>query len=370
MADFYRRVAEDVDLLGARERGWRRPQLGALGATMAHWSLAEHEPTVVSIPTGTGKTAVGMASPFLSARPPARVLVLAPARQIRRQLVEQFSTYDQLHRIGVLPEATAAPTVFEMAGRTDDWSELEDFDVVVALPNSISPAHYEEGLLPPRDLFDLIIVDEAHHAPADTWRAVLDHFADARALLLTATPRRRDGKRIPGSLEYYYPLRRALDEGLYKPIEPVLLSPPDLTDKSEADAAIAARAAELLARDEHRTSTLLVRGATIGRLRELQGVYRAAGVDLALLYNVMSEQHQREVVDSLRAGTTRAIGVIGMLSEGFDLPSLRHLCPIGVLLVKLAKHASEFRELDEAFPQPSSLIAVADADVLLGPADR
>ncbi|MEX0753947.1 MAG: DEAD/DEAH box helicase family protein [Actinomycetota bacterium] len=365
MSDFYQQATQHVALLGDREHGWRRPQLGALGATMAHWSLAEREPTVVSIPTGTGKTAVGMAAPFLTATPPERVLVLAPARQIRRQLAEHFSTYRQLHGLGVLPEAAGAPAVFEMSGRTSSWSEFEQFDVVIALPNSISPAHYEDGQLPPRDLFDLIVVDEAHHARADTWRAVLDHFTGARALLLTATPRRRDGKRIPGSLQYYYPLRRALEESLYKPIQPVLLTTPDMTDRAQSDAAIAARAAELLGSDEHVTSTLLVRGGTIARLRELRSVYESTGIELALLYNAMSEQQQRDVVDGLRAGTVRAVGVVGMLGEGFDLPSLRIVAyhdkhrslPATVQLIgRLAR-------VDDAFPQPSSLIAVADVDV-------
>lgn len=365
MGDFYRQAAGHVVLLGNRAQGWRRAQLGALGATMAHWSLAEREPTVISIPTGTGKTAVGMAAPFLMTDPPRRVLVLAPAQQIRRQLVQHFSTYAQLQRLGVLPEAAGAPTVFEMSGRTADWSALEPFDVVVALPNSISPVHYDDSQQPSRGLFDLIVVDEAHHAPAETWRAVLDHFADARALLLTATPRRRDGKRIPGSLEYYYPLRRALDEGLYKPIQPVLLPPPDPSDRSQSDALIAAHTADLLATDEHQTSALLVRGGTVARLHELHTVYEAAGVDLALLHNGMSEARQREVVDRLRAGQLQAVGVVGMLGEGFDLPSLR-------LVAYHDKHRSlpatvqligRLARVDPAYPQPSSLIAVSDVDV-------
>jgi superfamily II DNA or RNA helicase len=231
------------------------------------------EPTVISIPTGTGKTAVGMAAPFLGIDPSRRVLVVAPARHLRVQLVEQFSTYAQLHRLGVLREAVEPPRVLEMTGRTADWTSLEPYDVVVALPQSISPAHYEQGQLPPRDLFDLVVVDEAHHAPAETWRAVLDHFDGARALLLTATPRRRDGRRIPGSLEYYYPLRRALEEGLYQPIEPMLLASPMPGDRAASDRAIAARAAEVLASQEHQTSVLLVRGGSIARLRELQHAY-------------------------------------------------------------------------------------------------
>jgi hypothetical protein len=37
-------------------------------------------------------------------------------------------------------------------------------------------------------IFDLVIVDEAHHYPADTWRLLIDHFSNAPKLFLTATP--------------------------------------------------------------------------------------------------------------------------------------------------------------------------------------
>ena len=208
MGDFYAGAAPSAALLPGRTGGWRRPQLGALGATLAHWSLASREPTLISIPTGTGKTAVAMAAPFLMTAPPQRVLILVPALQLREQLARQFRTQQQLQRVGVLTATTGTPLVMEMIGRSGDWAALEAADVVVALPNSVSPVHYEPERQPPADLFDLVIVDEAHHAPARTWQAVLDQFPEARALLLTATPRRRDGKRIPGSLEYYYPLRR------------------------------------------------------------------------------------------------------------------------------------------------------------------
>lgn len=364
MTDYYRRTRKRFSLLGDRDSGWRKPQLGALGATIAHWSLADSTPTLVSIPTGAGKTAVAMAAPFLAPEPPNRVLVVAPARQVREQLVRQFSTNEQLQRIGVLPVTAGAPVVCEMAGRVNDWAALRTFDVVVALPNSVSPSHYGEDAQPPPDLFDLVIIDEAHHAPAQTWLAILDHFG-ARALLLTATPRRRDGKRIPGSLEYYFPLRRALEEGFYKPISPELLPAPEPNDRANSDNAIAARASALLGSKEHQTSVLLVRAATIDRLSELRELYGGKGIDLVLLHNRLPEAQQRETLEKLRAGTVRAVAVVGMLGEGFDLPSLR-------LVAYHDKHRSlpatvqligRLARADPAFPQPSLLITVADQDV-------
>ncbi|WP_345940506.1 DEAD/DEAH box helicase family protein [Pseudomonas sp. WS 5011] len=44
----------------------------------------------------------------------------------------------------------------------------------------------------PADFFDLIIVDEAHHAPATSWRQTLAHFSKAKKIFVTGTPFRGD----------------------------------------------------------------------------------------------------------------------------------------------------------------------------------
>ncbi len=46
----------------------------------------------------------------------------------------------------------------------------------------------------PASLFQLLVVDEAHHSNAGTWAKVLDHFQAARVLGVTATPCRTDGR--------------------------------------------------------------------------------------------------------------------------------------------------------------------------------
>jgi superfamily II DNA or RNA helicase len=363
MASFFVKARNACDLLGHSGEGWRQPQLGAVGAVVAHWSLESPEPTVISVPTGTGKTAVALVAPLLLATPPNRVLVMGPSRQLREQLAAEFGSYDQLRRIGVLAKRDLVPRVHELTGKVKNWSALEEFEVVVALPNSISPAHYDEESGPPSDLFDLVIIDEAHHAPARSWTAVLQHFGGARALLLTATPRRRDGRPIPGSLEFYYPLRRALEEGFYKPITPALL--PAGSSKRANDESIAQAAARLLAAEEHSTSVLLVRAATVTRLKELRDTYLAAGVDLTVLHSRLSKDRQLEITHELRGGEIRAVGVVGMLGEGFDLPAIR-------LLAYHDKHRSapatlqligRLARVDKRFPQAAQLVTVTDGDV-------
>jgi hypothetical protein len=262
-------------------------------------------------------------------------------------------------------EYAQVPNVVALMGRVQDWTALEGADIVVALPNSISPAHYEDGDGPPADLFDLIVIDEAHHAPAPTWISILDHFTSRQALLLTATPVRRDGKRIPGELVYHYPLRRALDEGFYQPVRPVLLDLTDPADRGAADTAIAGTVAELLTVDAHRSSVLLVRSGSVARLESLKETYAQHGVELTLLHNRLAEPAQRDVLDRLAAGQVRAVGVVGMLGEGYDLPALRIAAyhdkhkslPATIQLIgRLARvHADH--------PQPSVLVTARDIDV-------
>ncbi len=112
-----------------------------------------------------------------------------------------------LRAIGALSDTRDAsgPIVCEASRRAASWDEYAPADVVVGIPASISPAQSDESP-PPTDLLDLVVVDEAHHAPAATWMAILDYF-DARAMLLTSTPHRRGKKRMPGKLVYYFALR-------------------------------------------------------------------------------------------------------------------------------------------------------------------
>lgn len=74
----------------------------------------------------------------------------------------------------------------------------------------------------PKDYFDVIIVDEAHHCLSDGYQRVLKHFGDAKVLGVTATPDRGDMRNLGEffeSLAYEYTLPKAIKEGFLCPIK-------------------------------------------------------------------------------------------------------------------------------------------------------
>jgi superfamily II DNA or RNA helicase len=88
--------------------------------------------------------------------------------------------------------------------------------------STVQTMHREENLrLFQRDRFDYIVVDEFHHAQAETYRTVLDYFQPKFLLGLTATPERMDGREVlelcDYNLVYEIRLRDALAGGLLAP---------------------------------------------------------------------------------------------------------------------------------------------------------
>lgn len=79
----------------------------------------------------------------------------------------------------------------------------------------------------------LIIADEAHHAPAKSWRQVLDAFPAAKMLGVTATPDRGDGRAMGlvfDSVAFEYDLADAVADGWLVPMkgEEIILGDVDL----------------------------------------------------------------------------------------------------------------------------------------------
>ena len=165
--------------------------------------------TLLVIPTGGGKTIIFSAIIEDCVRKGQRVLVLAH----RSELLDQAA--DKLHK------TTGLQCAVEKAEQSciGSW-----FRVVVGSVQTLQLEKRLRQFSP--DHFDVIIIDEAHHALADGYRAILDYFTGAKILGVTATPDRGDMKDLGAvfeSLAYEYTLARAVQEGYLAPIKAVTI---------------------------------------------------------------------------------------------------------------------------------------------------
>ena len=75
---------------------------------------------------------------------------------------------------------------------------------------------------------------------------ILFRFSQSKSIAFTATPFRNDGKRLDGKILFNYSLRKAQEEGYYKPIK---FHPIVKYNKDDGDIAIAEEATKILRED-------------------------------------------------------------------------------------------------------------------------
>jgi superfamily II DNA or RNA helicase len=180
---FQERLLEQIAL--ARERG--------------------HHHNLLASATGTGKTVMA-AIDYARLRerlPRARLLFVAHRKEILDQSLRTFRHALREHSFGEL---------------WVDGHRPEDFEHVFASIQSLSAS----GL---RDLdpthYDIVIIDEFHHAAASSYTALLQHITPVELLGLTATPERSDG--LP--LLQWFDNRIAAELRLWDAIDQQRLSP-------------------------------------------------------------------------------------------------------------------------------------------------
>jgi len=302
--------------------GLYNAQIGAIHALASHFTV-DDQPAIVTMPTGSGKTAVLMMLPFVLRS--VRVLIITPSRLVRGQIAEDFASLKTLREIGVVPDAVDLPRVIELDERihsVENWEALRDFDVVISTPNCTSPG-YEGIPSPPVDLFDLLIIDEAHHSPAHTWAALLESLKTTHRALFSATPFRRDRGEIPGRFVYNYPIARAFADHIFGRITYVQVDP---EEGQSSDAAIAQRTAQVFEGDRAAglSHCVMVRTDRRRRAEELAELYAAqTRLRLRVVHGGLSNRTVKNILVQLERGELDGVVCVNMMGEGFNFPRLK-----------------------------------------------
>lgn len=303
--------------------GLRNAQLGAIHAISSYYTLYDKKPALVVMPTGSGKTSVLIMTAYLQRV--NRVLIITPSKLVRGQIFEEFSQLITLKRLGVLPKIIKNPKVIEIKGylkTKTEWEKLTEYDVVVSTPNCFYEA-IKNHIEIPENLFDLILVDEAHHSSAISWDAIISYFKDSKKVFFTATPFRKDKKEIEGELIYSYPLSKAFDDKIFSEI---MFFPVDEKNGIENDITLASEAEKKFKEDRESgfDHYLFVRTNSLEHGKKLFAVYNAhTGLKLKIVDSTQTFKTIKKVIEELKNKQLDGVICVNMLGEGFDFPNLK-----------------------------------------------
>ncbi|WP_281637047.1 EcoAI/FtnUII family type I restriction enzme subunit R [Flavobacterium marginilacus] len=194
-------------------------------------ALANNEQRILlTLATGTGKTAIAFQIAWKlfqtrwnlkrdgSRRP--RILFLADRNILADQAFNSFSSFPEDALVRISPKEISKKGSVPTNGSIF-FTIFQTF--MSGTDSEGKPAPYFGAY--PADYFDFIIIDECHRGGANdegNWRGILDYFAPAVQLGLTATPKRKDNTdtyKYFGEPVYIYSLKEGINDGFLTPFK-------------------------------------------------------------------------------------------------------------------------------------------------------
>lgn len=284
--------------------------------------------------TGTGKTVISAFDyqEFARTHSRARILFTAHREEILRQSLNTYRS--------VLQDANFG-TLWVGSNRPQEASEYEHLFVSISMFNS----RFDEFFaLLDSDFYDYIVIDEAHHSQADSYRKLFDHFQPQLLVGLTATPERMDGKdlrpdfgnRISAEIR----LPQALQAGLLTPFQYLCISDDtDLSDDSLwsgqkynierlADKLCAKTRAKLIVDALHKyladeyTCRALCFCVNKRHADFMAEQLRLYGFNAQSLTSDTPSEERKQLARELREGTLHYLCVVDIFNEGVDIPEV------------------------------------------------
>ncbi len=285
---------------------------------------------LVSLATGLGKSVVIATLPkLLSLRPGDVTVVVAHRDELIEQLVDKFRVENPEALIGV-----------EKAERRAS----DECTVVVATVQTLAEKRLDEFISRFKRRISLFVIDEAHHAAAPSYRAIVDAVLaqrpEAMILGFTATPNRGDGVRLVDVFEkivYSMDARKAIDAGYLVPVKSYAVATSTNLDEVASrggDFVIGQLAAAVNTVDRNKRIVASYRQHTPGRkalvftasvehARDIAEEFVAAGVNAEWASGETPREERERIVREFRGEGIDVLVNCGLYLEGFDVPSVQ-----------------------------------------------
>lgn len=291
-------------------------------------SRGQHNNLLVSA-TGTGKT----------------VMAAVDYATLRARL-DRSRLLFVAHRAEILEKSQAT---YAHALRTPSFGELwvrgnrpKAWEHVFASIQSLNHAALSD--LPP-DHFDVVVIDEFHHAAASSYQKLLDHIRPRELLGLTATPERADGLDVlrwfDGRISAELRLWDAIDQHRLVPFlyfgvhdgSDLTRIPwkrgagydvEGLTNLYTANDSWARIVLDQLSQQVDHVEAIRALGfcVSIRHARFMARVFNELGVPSVAVWGDSPEEERREALRKLQEGEIRVLFSVDLFNEGVDLPNV------------------------------------------------
>lgn len=295
---------------------------------------------LVVLPTGAGKTVIFSHLPLIKSDC-LPMLVLAHRAELLDQARNKIMASN--------PELTVE---IEQAER-----KAGKVDVVVASVATLGRNGTPRIEEYPKDYFKSIVIDEAHHAAAPSYRRVIDYFNCEFVLGVTATPQRSDSTRLIDVFQeivYYKSIQDLIEDKWLCPLvgfrvkSNTDISQVQITNGDYAQGELEnvidtpERNAHVVAayRDLAPNKKAIVFAAGVKHAENLALSFRQASVETAVIVGTTPREEREDILAKFAQGTVSVIVNVGVLTEGFDEPSVQ-----AIILAKPTRSALLYTQI-------------------------
>ena len=287
-------------------------------------ALNKHQNTLGVAPTGAGKTIMlsGVTGQWLE-NADAKACVLAHRDELTSQNAAKFSRVNP----------SIATSIYDAQEKS--WAGQATFAMVQTLGR--------ESNLKLMPKLDLLVIDEAHHAAAPTYRKIIDSVRDRNPDVaifgVTATPNRGDNKALRPvfsnvsdqitlaeliqSGHLVPPRTYVVDVGTQSELSQVKRTADDF-DMSAVDAIMnKAPITEAVIRHwkekAHDRSTVVF-CSTIRHAKNVAEAFSSSGVNAEVIHGELSSEARKAALSRFESGESQVVVNVAVLTEGWDYP--------------------------------------------------
>lgn len=291
------------------------------------------------MPTGTGKTVLFSQIVKIGFDNNRRILIVVHRKELVEQITEKLT-------------ARNVPVGHIVAGMKADYTQT----VQVASIQTLSRREHPEA--------NLIIIDECHHAKAETYKKLWEIYPDAKFLGVTATPIRLSGEGFDDlfdELIVSMSTQKFIEQGYLCPVSHLVCSNPNLSNVKQKQGDYVTKMLSDVMMDNSIMSdliesykekalgkTAIVFAVDVEHSQSIVKRFNEENISAAHIDATTPKSERASILNDFKAGKIKVVSNVEIITEGFDFPE----CEV-VQLARPTKSLSLYLQMVGRVMRPS-----------------